>query len=168
MTYLSRDVAPLGDQSGSIEGRGPGAGGLGTKGEGNAESGGGHDRLSVAEGSSVPEIEFRRKERERERERERRGPGEDSVSTEGLTHRLVRDASVHVRLVWAGGLVVASLEFLYLSEIAGLSLPFPGGEGSRPLFLAIRLKDCFSVAGETQLALSAKTEVLGTNSGVFS
>ena len=116
MTYLSRDVAPLGDQSGSIEGRGPGAGGLGTKGERNAESGGGHDRLSVAEGSSVPEIEFRRKERERERER---GGGReriaDSVSTEGLTHRLVRDASVHVRLVWAGGLVVASLEFLFTS-----------------------------------------------------
>ena len=106
MTYLSRDVAPLGDQSGSIEGRGPGAGGLGTKGEGNAESGGGQDRLSVAEGSSVPEIEFRRKERERERER---GGGRERIAFPQKASLTDLCAMLPFMFVWFGLGVLSSL-----------------------------------------------------------
>ena len=116
VAYLSRDVAPLGDQSGSIEDRRPWRWWPGDQGE-ETQSRGGHDRLSARFFDARDRVSAKR---ERERERERRWPGEDRVSTEGLTHRLVRDASVHVRLVWAGGLVVTSLEFLLPQQIAYL------------------------------------------------
>ena len=119
----------------------------------------------MAEGSSVPEIEFRRKERERERERER-GGGRERIAFPQKASLTDLCAMLPFMFVWSGLGVLSSLpsSFFLPQRDSWLIFAFPGGGG------AIRLKDCFSVAGETQLdaiITLRKTGSVVTNLEVF-